>query len=272
MNATASAMPGHGLKHAADIYPLTLFLSISTVQLAVYLCTSSVRVALTTALCLLPFQLSAATALHNHAHVPIFRRAWKNRSLELLIFLQTGMLASKFALHHNLGHHKHYMDPTGDPSRWTRRDGTRMGRVEYILHYFFTSTWKAIQIGRGHPTLLLNFAVQYTTSFAVLGLLVAHKPAVGGVLFAGAMLVAWLNFIHFTYDDHLDCFSTDPLAASHTKGNPVLNRLVWNAGYHLAHHMKPGLHWSSLDRYHHEDLEPRLPQIERVSWINEVLG
>jgi len=182
----------------------------------------------------------------------MFRSRVLNRVVELMMFLQTGMYTTKFALHHNCGHHVHYRNPTLDPSTWVDAHGKAMSRTAYIAHYFFTYNYHVIRIGFSHPHLLAQCALQVALSYIVLAAAIYANPVSATVLFIAPILLVWLNFIHLTYDDHIDLFSDDAYAASHTKANRWLNLMFFNNGYHLAHHLRPGLHWAKLPEFHRQ--------------------
>jgi len=162
------------------------------------------------------------------------------------------MHAVKFKLHHNNGHHLHYMDPEHDPSKWVYANGKKMSRLTYIAHYFITYDYHVLRIGREHKRLRRECLIQMLVSYMLLAVVIYIKPINALILVLAPILLVWLNFIHLTYDDHVDLYAKDPYAASHTKANRLLNWVFFNNGYHLAHHLKPGLHWSKLPEYHRQ--------------------
>jgi fatty acid desaturase len=259
------------LKRKADRAPLALVLGISVAQIAAYLlCDRPATAALAAAILLLP-RFMAAMVVHNHAHTPIFRDRAANRVLDLLLYLETGMMVAKFHLHHNCGHHQFYTDPSRDPSTWVRRDGSSMGRLEYVARYFFTHTWKSIRIGRDYPTLLRRYwRAQAAALLALVAALVVN-PLNGLILFVTPMLAVWLAFINATYDDHLGLHSMDDFAASFSKTNRLLNLFIFNNGYHLAHHVRPGMHWSELPAFH-ETIKERIRVPEESTVLNQLFA
>jgi fatty acid desaturase len=240
------------LRYREDRMPLALVLLTSGAQGLGYLYVHAIGPAIACALLLLPAQIAVSTIVHNQSHLGMFRSRVFNRLIELLMFLQTGMYTTKFALHHNRGHHLHYRDPKRDPSTWVRTDGTAMSRLAYIGHYFLTYNYHVVRIGRAHPHLLLQCALQVVLSYVALAAIVYARPAAAAIFFVTPIFVVWLNFIHLTYDDHIELYSNDPYAASHTKTHRVLNVVFFNNGYHLAHHLRPGLHWAKLPEFHRQ--------------------
>ena len=247
----------HLLRYREDRVPLALVLATSAAQWLCYLQVRTTGAAVVCAVLLLLPQIAVSTVVHNQSHVGMFKRRFLNRVVDLLMFLQTGMYTTKFALHHNCGHHLHYRNPKLDPSTWVNARGTAMSRPAYIAHYFFTYDYHVIRIGKAHPYLLIQCALQVALSYIVLAALIYANPVSATIFFIAPILLVWLNFIHLTYDDHIDLFSDDPYAASHTKMNRLLNLVFFNNGYHLAHHLRPGLHWAKLPEFHRQ-IAPRI--------------
>lgn len=253
------------LKRQVDRVPLALVLGVGIAQFAAYfLCNSAGMASLVAAALLLP-RFMAAMVVHNHAHTPIFKERAMNRVLEVLLYLETGMMAAKFHLHHNCGHHQFYTDPSRDPSTWVKKDGSSMGRLEYVARYFIGHTYQTIRIGRDYPLLLRRYYRAQAVALCAVAAVIALNPVNGLILFVAPMFAVWLSFINATYDDHLDLHSTDDFAASYTKTNRLLNLLIFNNGYHLAHHVKPGAHWSELPAVH-KAIEHRI-QVPRGSTL-----
>src|ERR1700732_2459177 len=104
------------LKRKCDRAPLALVLAIGAVQFSAYLLCANPLVAAAIAAGLFLPQFMVAMVVHNHAHTPMFRERLANRVLEVLLYLETGMMTAKYHLHHNCGHHLFYTDPSRDPS------------------------------------------------------------------------------------------------------------------------------------------------------------
>ncbi|WGS47596.1 fatty acid desaturase (plasmid) [Burkholderia sp. JSH-S8] len=240
------------LRYGEDWVPLTLVLATSGAQWFCYLQVHAIGPMIVCAILLLLPQIAVSTIVHNQSHLGMFKSRALNRFVELLMFLQTGMYTTKFALHHNRGHHLHYRNPRLDPSTWVKTNGAAMSRPAYIAHYFFTYNYHVIRIGLSHPRLLVQCALQAALSYIVLAALIYANPVSAAIFFIAPILLVWLNFIHLTYDDHIDLFSDDHYAASHTKANRLMNLVFFNNGYHLAHHLRPGLHWTRLPEFHRQ--------------------
>ncbi|EON12630.1 fatty acid desaturase [Pandoraea sp. SD6-2] len=241
-----------GLHYQEDLAPLALVAGTAAAQVTGYLFAHELRTAIAWAALLLLPQIAVSTAVHNQSHVGMFSSGWRNRVLELVMWLETGMYAAKFRLHHSRGHHLHYTEPERDPSRWIDAGGRRMSRLAYIAHYFFTYNYHVLRIGRTCKRLRQRCLGQVAASYVVLIGLLLHDPRNALIFFVAPIVLVWLNFIHMTYDDHIDLYSRDPFKASHTKANIWLNLAFFNNGYHLAHHVRPGLHWSRLPAFHRQ--------------------
>ena len=259
------------LKRKIDRVPLGLALAVGTTQFATYFLCHNPAVAMLVAAALFLPQFMVAMVVHNHAHSPIFRKRVTNRILEVLLYLETGMMAAKFHLHHNCGHHQFYTDSSRDPSTWVRKDGSSMGRLEYVARYFLCHTYKTIRIGRDYPLLLRRYYRAQAITLCVEAALLTLNPVNGIILFMGPMLAVWLAFINATYDDHLNLHSKDDFEASYSKTNRLLNLLIFNNGYHLAHHVKPAVHWSELPAVH-ETIKDRIRVPHESTLLNRIFA
>jgi fatty acid desaturase len=261
------------LRFTADRTTVTFVICLFALQFLVwYVATPLVAVLASPVLLFLC--VVTATINHNHQHVNVFKPSWLNRIFDLPLALQSGMGPYSWVLHHNLGHHLNYLhqppSDRADESRWTRRDGTAMGQTEYTLVLFLTHPIDIYRVGKKHPKIYRRYLLMRLPLYALLGALLYLNPINTLIVFLAVPCLALLHTCRSTYEHHahLDC--RDPLRASYNRLNPFYNFLSHNLGYHTAHHMRPGLHWSMLPAYHAE-ISAGIPDslIHRSFWASD---
>ena len=246
-------------RHPVDALPAGVLLSVFAIQLALFLLADGLAPVALGMLALFPLQVNFAGTCHNHHHVYTFRHRLANRAFEVVMFLQLGMLPYGYTLQHNLGHHARYLEPARDPNRWRRRDGTAMGPWEFAGRLVLRMYPDAVAIGREHPVVYRKFLGMLGVCALVLGGLLVLDPARALLLFVLPMPVALLFQAQATWYQHAGLESADPLTASRSAVGRLYNLRTLNLGYHTAHHLKPGLHWSRLPAFHAE-IAPRIPE------------
>jgi beta-carotene hydroxylase len=93
----------------------------------------------------------------------------------------------------------------------------------------------------------------------VLLALLALDPLRALLLFVVPLPPALLLTADATFDQHRGLRSTDPFAASRSDERRLYNLRTCNLGYHTAHHLQPGLHWSLLPALHAR-IRHRIPE------------
>jgi fatty acid desaturase len=229
-------------------------LTIAVAQSVLYL-QPLVLMAALGALVLWPVQTRSIYIAHNHHHHRIFLRPSFNLAFETLLFLQTGMPSYGFPLHHNLGHHARYpnqnpADPDADPHCWVGPDGRRLTRWAYTWHLLGTAIPYARRLGLRYPALWRNFLVASVCYGLGLGALAAVRPWHTLAVFVVPIALSLVALCWSTYVHHVGLPADDPLGASYTNLDRLANRWGYNIGFHTAHHLKPGLHWSRLPALH----------------------
>lgn len=187
---------------------------------------------------------------HHHQHVATFKQTFLNRLLEIVYAAHTGITTNAWVLHHNLGHHLHYLDQTKDESGWKRKDGSTMGTCEYTFVIALTGYLRAFRVGKKHPRFQKGFLQMGVIIVGLLALLLWHNWINALLVFVIPMVVGYVVTCWHTYYHHAGLDTDDPLHASNNIMHKWYNILTGNLGYHTAHHMKQGLHWSLLPEYH----------------------
>jgi beta-carotene hydroxylase len=261
-----------GIKHRADFVPVLLVIVQIVFLFSIwYYVSSFVALVVLSAISILP-RITSAMVVHNSAHFRIFNNKISNSIFDLFLYLETGMMTSKFRLHHNIGHHGNYLDPTKDPSTWIWLNGKVMPRLVYISRYFVTHTYFSIRIGLNYRSLLKQYIFQQVFFIAAMVSLLIINPINTLIVFLIPMTIVWLAFINFTYDDHVGLFSDNDYEASFSKTGKLVNILIFNNGYHLAHHVEPRLHWSELPDIHKRINDEYPQKIPATTFLNRVFG
>ena len=252
---TTRAIKGRILRYRADRRPVAYVLGLFALHLAIFFW-APVWVA---ALCLVPLAIASmfvAPINHHHQHFNTFHAPWLNRLFEITLALQTGISPYGWVLHHNLGHHRNYLNqrphPQPDESKWTRKDGSQMGRVEYMIDLVLNHQVDILRVGRRYPKFLRAFLLMKVPVWTFLGLALYLDPWNAFLVFLIPSFITLCHTAWATYEHHAGFYPTDHHDASVNRTNPLYNYITCNLGFHTAHHKRPGVHWSLLPKIHDE--------------------
>jgi fatty acid desaturase len=258
------------LKYKADRGPILYVIAVFVLRLVIW-AVATPLVCVTSVLPLTVLGMFIAPINHHHQHVNSFRLPWLNRLYELVLALQSGAGPYNWVLHHNLGHHVNYLNQLPherpDESRWTRADGSQMGRLEYSIRLLLHHQVDIVRVGRRHPRQFRYFLMMKLPLWGLIGLGLWLRPLETFLVF---LLPAFLTLFHTiwaTYEHHAGCEGSNHHDASRNRDNRIYNALTGNLGFHTAHHRRPGLHWSLLPKLH-DRIRSEIPeeQILRTFW------
>lgn len=259
---------GRWLRYRVDRRPVAYVQVMLSLHVAVFFLAPT----WVAALCIIPLAVGSmfvSAVNHHHQHFSTFHAAWMNRIFDIALSLQTGIAPFAWVLHHNLGHHVNYLNqrphPDPDESKWTRRDGSKMGRIEYTVDLLLHHQIDIFRVGRRYPKHFRMFLWMKLPLWSIIGLAIYLNPAnaVLVILLPGFITLAHTSWV--TYEHHAGRYPTNHYDASRNNTNPLFNYLTCNLGYHTAHHKRPGVHWSLLPKIHDEikhRIPPELIQVE----------
>jgi beta-carotene hydroxylase len=222
--------------------------------------------------------LSAGVIAHNHNHCPTFKSRKMNAFFGNWLSIFYGYPTFAWVPTHNLNHHK-FVNKAGDATI-TWRHTNRHNWLVASTYFFVSAYWQSDPIKayirkarRDNPALFRQIVSQYFiwagTHLLAIALACARFGFTKGIvvwLFAlgiPAFFALW-TIMFFNYIQHVH---TDPWSAhNHSRSftGRVTNFVLFNNGYHDAHHEKAGAHWSRLPALFaeiepqiHPDLRPR---------------
>jgi beta-carotene hydroxylase len=273
------------LRHAADIQTLLWTLVFAPTFVALQYARPDWVPVLAWFSCY--FAIASGVIAHNHNHSPTFKKKKLNEWFGNWISLFYGFPTFAWIPTHNLNHHK-FVNKPGDATITWRI--TNSHNILVAATYFFVSAfYQRIPTGEflaktkvKNPKFFRRVIKQYAfwgggyvALFA--GAVHLHGWQTGAYVFGFAVAVpAVLSLwtIHlFNYDQHVH---TDPWSRwDHSRNfvSPTLNFLLFNNGYHTAHHENAGLHWSKLADAHAKIASNIHPSLNQTSvwwyWLKQ---
>lgn len=245
-------------RYQADILPTTLIALHFLLDLTVFFTVSNKLFVVCWMLLGLVPKIFICSWNHHHQHLNTFRLTWMNRLLEIIYAFHTGITTNAWVLHHVLGHHLNYLDQTKDESAWARKDGSKMGLIEYTLTIALTGYPRAYQVGKRHPKYQSSFLTMGVVTSLLLAFLFYLNWFNALMIFAIPMVHGLLATCWHTYFHHAGLDTDDHFEASYNITHRWYNILTGNLGYHTAHHYRQGVHWSKLPELHKE-IESQIP-------------
>lgn len=227
------------------------------------------------------FALACGVIAHNHNHCATFPSKRANEVFGIWLSLFYGYPTFAWVPTHNLNHHK-YVNAEGDATI-TWRFTNRHNFLVAFTYFFVSAYYQSEPINefiakakRSNRPLYRRILTQYVVwgSFYV-GMLalavVLHGWGTGlyvwGLSLALPAFFALWTIMLFNYDQHVHTDSQHPYNHSRSFVSPALNFLLFNNGYHYAHHEQPGTHWTKLAAVHAE-FEDRIDPVlvQRSLW------
>jgi fatty acid desaturase len=227
------------------------------------------------------FALACGVIAHNHNHCPTFGTKLANDIFGNWISIWYGYPTFAWVPTHNLNHHK-LVNRAGDATitwRYTNRHNALVAATYFFVSsYFQADPIKAFikkareKNPRLHRRIMTQYSVWLGAHVALCALAIWLHGVKTGLYVWGlscgipAFFALWTIML-FNYEQHVH---TDPWSKhdhSRSFDGKWLNFLLFNNGYHAAHHENPGTHWSKLDGLHRaieKEIDPRL--IERNMW------
>ena len=241
-----------------DCYPIAAIFCVFAIDLIVLLFSPSILIPIAWAIATLHVKGWICSWNHNHQHCKFFTRPWANRLIELVMGLHTGIVGEAWVLHHSLGHHLNYLDQSKDESAWKTKSGRLMSHLEYTFKVGITAYPIALNVGKRHPKSRRKLIQNILLTVLVLTGLAWINWVNTLIIFIVPMILLFFVTVHVTYHHHAGLDEADPYKATYNITDRWYNLFTCNLGYHTAHHVRCGLHWSELPLFH-EEIKHKIP-------------
>jgi fatty acid desaturase len=199
---------------------------------------------------------------HNQIHLSVFSNKKANLVYESVLIFFTGSTCGSMILIHIINHHKE-TNGTADWGKTTtfRHRSELWNILKYVLMTLpaFIKNKREWLKNKSNDTLKkkINAESRLLLGFYVVFFFIKPMATFYYLLLpniAGQFLLISLN-----YCQHNGCDETSKLNHSRNFTNHLLNFMLFNAGFHTAHHIFPNKHWSEYPKIHHT----LLPKIDK---------
>jgi len=206
--------------------------------------------------------VTVAVMTHNHQHLPI----WRNKVLNFLtdnwLTVFYGFPIFAWIPTHNINHHVH-INKEEDYTK-TYRYSEKNNLLTLLIYPSVSGYYQQPAVGAYLKSLWSeNRSKFYSTAFQIvslvlwtaIALIIDWQKALLFVIIPGQVSVYTVHV--FNYLQHIHCDEESRFNSSRNFTGAILNFILINNGYHTAHHISTGLHWSQLSQKH-EELSPKI--------------
>lgn len=199
--------------------------------------------------------------LHNHVHRPFTRSRRLNRILNVMLGFCTGMTAGIWKIIHVHGHHvEHKLDllPSRSYVRYLKidenahfsyfsalRHAVKTAPLQWILPVYIMVRESA-RGGKFRRKFYRFYLLEFIFIYGlVIGFFLIHPQK--ALFYFGIMYsLVYIISRHVCYVTHVSSHSESRYGFSNVCVHPKYNKLLWNFGFHVAHHLEPKAHWTVL--------------------------
>ncbi|MEQ1566550.1 MAG: fatty acid desaturase [Myxococcota bacterium] len=203
-------------------------------------------------------------ALHAVSHRPLFSKRHRgfDRVFTHLLPMFWGLPPFAYRSHHVVMHHTENNGADDLSSTLSYQRDSPRAFFHYWLRfalfgYFHMGSWLA---RRGDPAAFVRLMAGDLVVYAAVGGLLWLNPAATTVVFLLPFALMRVFMMVGTWSEHafVDVDApTNSYRNSTCLLNTPYNHNAYNAGYHLIHHLRPGLHWAETVQY----FEAHLPKL-----------
>ncbi|MEI8134939.1 MAG: fatty acid desaturase [bacterium] len=218
------------------------------------------------------FAVSVAVIAHNHNHLPMWRSKPLNVLTDYWLTLFYGFPAFGWIPTHNKNHH-FFNNKEGDY--------TITYRITEKNHLFSLTSYPSISSFHQQKPIFDYIKMLWQTDRKEFFLAVLQYVALG-VFYAVTFYMDWkkalifiaiphqvslFSVLVFNYVQHVHADEESPIDHSRNITGPVLNAMLFNNGFHTAHHERAGIHWSETPKAHRK-IEANINPVlnERSFW------
>ena len=220
--------------------------------------------------------------LHLHIHHPFSRNSILNLLLDLSMGSVTGMTSSNWRIQHLYGHHRGIDLPYRGDRTWQLEKYSPLRALSFSIGTLWTTFFAPIRESFRKGILAnLKTPINYRWAFFEQSLLIVFviALAISQPWLILIYLMPWYLATHFVtryldYLNHYGCDEngTDRFAVANNCVSRWFNFATHNFGYHTAHHLRPGAHWTTLPDIH-ATFADQVPErnLKRFSWSGILL-
>ncbi len=258
------------LKHPSDwrqLFIVFVYLSLLASMVLVPWCRNIVFLATA---CMFSFYVQTVT--HNVLHGVLFESKALNRAFRFVLSFCGLFPVSSVIPSHNIVHH--HFDDDGQPDwaspaharfSWNLLNLMHFPNIIGPITFAGINRWASV---KGRADYRRQSMQESLFAFGLTALLLAYD--FWTVLFFVLVPQLWGArwFLRVNLIQHDACDTDSEIDHSRNFGGKLLNWFSVNAGYHTAHHNKPGLHWTELPANHVKDVAPTMnPQLLQKSLL-----
>jgi fatty acid desaturase len=214
--------------------------------------------------------------LHLHIHHPFSRNPAFNLILDLSMGAVTGMVSSNWRIQHLYGHHRGidlpYRGGCGILKAYSSVRAISFS-VAALWHTFYSPVIESFRKGILND---IQTPMRYRWAFCeqllqllLVAVLLCWQPRLVLIYLLPWYLVMYFITRYVDYLNHYGCdeSSENPYLRANNSLSWWFNLTTHNFGYHTAHHMRPGAHWTELPAIH-RTIADKIPDrhIKYFSW------
>ncbi|WP_422785563.1 fatty acid desaturase [Roseibium algae] len=205
--------------------------------------------------------------LHLHIHNPFTRNKYLNRTIDLMLASVTGMTASNWKIQHLHGHHLGKDILFNGSKDWEVEKYSPLRALSYCFRSMWYTFWRPFVIslrnGLKNKKQPINYRwalTEHLLLFALIALLLVFNTKIFLTYILPLYALTFFITRYVDYLNHYGCDETSSNVYEHSNNclNPSFNRFTHNFGYHTAHHLKPGAHWTQLPSLY-EEVADKIP-------------